>query len=256
MMMLRSTFLLLLSAVCSVPAAAQNPVRIAGTELVPFHYLENGKPAGIFVEIVSRVFEKTGTPFTLEIISGDVVKYVKSGRADAAFSISYSPARETDFYYSDAFKAGKGDFIWSSEYHFFSREADRTKYTAKTYAELKAKNPRIGVISGASYEEAFWKAEFKTVKETDTDVLFRRLESGEIDLLFMDKTQGRATQKRLELKGVTMLPDAFITKVYTLGFAHTPAMIPVATAFFKEYETFKLSGESKKIFFQYLKDAM
>ncbi len=237
--------------------AQQRDFVISGVPFYPFHYLQDGKPAGIFVEYANLIFPKIGVKHTAVITDAAGFDRVKQGKVDAVMSVGYNKEREDFMIYPEGFSSTDApkNYVWISSYHFFTLKENEQKYQFKTLAELKAKNPVIGVIKGISYSQEFWDQQF-TVKELETnEAHFKALQDKKIDLFLIDKTVGTSIVKRDGLKNqIAWLPTVVLKRHYTLVLAKAsnyPGKEDILKRFFEEYNRLKVTADVQGIFMKY-----
>jgi ABC-type amino acid transport substrate-binding protein len=254
---MRLTTLVLFLAGFTTAFAQQRDFVISGVPFYPFHYMQDGKPAGIFVEYVNLIFPKIGTKHTTLITDAAGFDRVKQGKVDAVMSVGYSREREDFMIYPEGFSSPDApkNYVWISSYHFFTLKENEQKYQFKTLAELKAKNPVIGVIKGISYSPEFWDAGF-IVKELETnEAHLKALQDKKIDLFLIDKTVGTSIIKRDGLKNqIVSLPNVVFKRHYTLVLSKAsnyPGKEDVLRKFFEEYNRLKVTADIQGIFLKY-----
>jgi polar amino acid transport system substrate-binding protein len=239
--------------------SASRPFRFAMEDYPPFEYEENGQPAGINVEVTTRIMQRLGIPFEIEFYPFTRSwMLLTKGKVDAAPSISYQPDREPVLLYSDAQKAFRTtghipqDHLWLTEYVFFVSRRLKPSLRFNSYAQLKQDGYRVGVNKAYSYHPPFWKDAFiKREFITPSDAL-RALARGEIDMFPMDRTIGLWMLKRMGLEAeIGYLGRPLFTKPYLMVFSRAadfPDIAGVMQRFYAELKTMRASGEYKKIY--------
>lgn len=250
--------LLLTSSVSSISQDKKTEnISIVATTIFPFHYMKDGKPQGIFIEISEKIFQAMGVNATFTIVDDkNALDLVKKGEYDITLSVSYNADRESYLIYPQDFESGK-NFVWVSEYYFFTKKEDKAKYSATNLEALRKLNPTVGVIPGLSYAPEFWDQKFSVVEGSDDESLFKDLMDDKVDLFITDKTIGRSTLVREGLENeVVQLPIQVFSKPYTLCVGKNSSIKdPEAflEEYFKTYDLLKKTQEARKIFFKYLK---
>jgi polar amino acid transport system substrate-binding protein len=242
--------------------AQKKPIKIGAETLIPFEYLENGKPKGINVELIDTLFKKMGVPYELVFGTEGNRAYdqIKAGKLDAILSISYKSDRLSYLWYPQGFENDQKpqNFMWASEYVFFTVKGKVESYKSLSLNEIKARGLRVGVIDGVSYSEEFWNAQLNIVKGISDEDNYHKLQRGEIDLYLTDKTIGRFTIKSMNLENeISYLPQRIISKPYTIAFSTKsshPDLETIKKQFFIELDLAKKSGLARKIFLEYLRD--
>lgn len=254
--------ILFLFGVSSLSHAQKKPLKIGAETLIPFEYLESGKAKGINVALIDTLFKKMGIPYELVFGTDGNRAYdqIKSGKLDAILSISYKSDRLGYLWYPQGFENEQKpqNFMWASEYVFFTTKGKVDAYKALSLSDIKAKGLRVGVIDGVSYSEEFWNADLNVVIGKSDEDNYQKLQRGEIDLYITDKTIGRFTVKSMNLENeIGYLPQRIISKPYTIAFSTKsthPDLETVKKQFFIELDLAKRSGLARKLFLEYLRD--
>ncbi len=212
-------------------ARAEAPVRpfvIVGEELPPYEYLDdNGKPAGINVELIDRFFTELGVPYEIRLYPwARAWLMVENGAADAVLSISHHPKREPFLYFTEEQKQFiqtqkvPPDFLWLTEYVFFvnRRLADSIRFDS--YEQVKRDGLRVVVNNQYSYDQAFMQSGLATMPRSSSTEAMRAIVDAAADLHPMDRDVGWALLKKEGLQDrVTWLPKPLFMKPYLLGFS-------------------------------------
>ncbi len=151
---------------------------------------------------------------------------VQKGGADAVLSISYKESREEVLYYTEGQRAFATtgeipqDFLWKSQYVFFVKKKNGSRYQFESFEQIKRDGYRIGTNKDYSYNPAFLAAQLGDVAYNDTKAGLLGLVSEEIDLYPMDRTVGLAALNELGLTdSVTFLPKPIFSKPYLAPFS-------------------------------------
>ena len=233
-------------------------ISIVSTTIFPFHYMKDGKPQGIFIELADKIFEAMNVEATYTILEEkNALELVEKGQYDATLSVSYSPSRKSFLVYPKGFDEGK-NFVWVSEYYFFSAADKKSQFTASSLKDLRSKNPKVGIIPGLSYAQEFWEQDFDVLEGPDGEHHFQSLIDGKIDLFLTDKTIGRSILVRDGMADkVAQLPNALFSKPYTMCLAKKSSIKDkdaFLEEFFKTYDLLKKTQDARKIFFKYLRN--
>lgn len=241
-------------------AYADNPkLVIVGESWPPFEFEENDKVVGIDADIAQHIFKKMNIPVEMRVMPwARAWAMIEKGEADAAFSTSRKDTREPYVYYP------KED-MWTSEFVFFTRR-DQKLPQLHGYDDAKAKNLRIGIVRGQSYNDAFWKAFPRDAEgkfhpqlqaARDAEVNFHKLARGRIDLYIIDKTVGLYTLAKMKLQDDIVYYEApLFAKGYPMPFAKKstyPNLATIASRFEQELIALKTSGEYQQIRDKWLK---
>ena len=248
-----------LAAITLAQDASPRPFRFAMEDYPPFEYEENGKPAGINVEVTTRIMQRLGIPFEIGFYPFTRSwMLLTKGKVDAAPSISYQPDREPVLLYSDAQKAFQTtgripeDHLWVTEYVFFVNRRLKPSLRFNSYAQLKRDGYRVGVNKAYSYHPPFWKETFIKREFIMPPDAFRALAKGEIDMFPMDRTVGLWMLKRMGLETqIGYLGRPLFTKPYLMVFSRAsdyPDIAGVMQRFYAELKAMRASGEYKEIY--------
>ncbi len=225
----------------------------------PFEFEENGKAAGIGVDIMSQLFKKMGVDFEIRILPwARAWKMIEAGKVDAAASVSRKKERMQYLSYP------KED-VWVSEYLFFVRR-DKKKTSSMSYARAGKENLKIGIIKDNSYHESFWEAFPKRDGElnerleeaADAETNLRKLAKGRIDLYIVDKIIGRYLISMMNLEDeITWYDNILFSKGYTIAFVKKsgyPRLKQIEERFEKELKRLKKSGQYNEIQKKWIKE--
>jgi polar amino acid transport system substrate-binding protein len=230
-MKLNMTIIVALIFLAGGPARADSVARpfvIVGEESPPYEYLDDkGKPAGINIELIERIFKELGVACEIRFYPwARAWLMIENGAADAVLSVSHNPAREPFLYFTEEQKqfavSNKmpSDFLWLTEYVFFinRRLADSVRFDS--YEQLKKDGLRVVVNDQYSYDETFLQAGLGTlVRSTPADAM-RAITDGTADLYPVDRAVGWALLKaKGEHGSITWLPKPLFSKPYLLGFS-------------------------------------
>ncbi len=257
--------LLLVTGLCA-SGIAQEPARpfhFAMEDYPPFEYEEGGVAKGINVEVMSRIMDRLGIPFEVSFYPFPRAwMLLKKGKAHAAPSISYNPAREPHLLYTDEQKAfwttGEipEDYLWLTEYVFFINRRFKNSLRFESYEQIKRDGYRIGIHKDYTYHPAFWDAKLQVREFITPHEGFRALADGEIDVVPMDRTVGLWMLRQMGLDAqITYLGRPLFTKPYLMVFSRTsdyPDMSGVMQRFYTELAAMRKSGEYDKIYSRYV----
>jgi len=230
-MKMTGTIITVLMMLAGGPARAADPVRpfvIAGEELPPFEYLDaNGKPAGINVEVIERVFAELGVPFEIRFYPwARAWLMVENGAADAVLSVSYNKEREPFLYFTEEQKRFKEtrqippDFLWLTEYVFFVKRQLAGTVRFDSFEQIRRDDLRVAVNDQYSYDCAFMRSGITMIPRSTPSEGMRTLLSGAAELYPMDRAAGWALVKQEGLQDrITWLPKPLFMKPYLLGFS-------------------------------------
>ncbi len=210
---------------------ADVPVRpfvIVGEELPPYEYLdENGKPAGINVEVIQRIFTELGISCEIRFYPwARVLLMLENGAADAVLSVSHNPKREALLYFTDEQKQFvetqkvPPDFLWLTEYVFLVNRRLAGSVRFESYEQIKRDGLRVVVSDQYSYDDAFMQSGIATMPRSTSVEGLRSVLDGGADLYPMDRAAAWALLKKEGLQDrITWLPKPLFMKPYLLGFS-------------------------------------
>lgn len=249
----------LVVAAVAAAAEAPRPFRIVATEFPPYEYTdERGRPAGIDVEIIGRVFARLGVPWDLRFYPWSRAwLMVEKGEADGVLSISYHDTREPHLLFTaDQRDSARGtrvprDYLWLSEYAFFVDRRRAQGLRFESYAQLKADGCTVALVSGYTYEPALRESGVATVSFPEPEGCFRAVLAGKADLFLFPRDVGEFLADRCGLGGrfAILSPRAF-SKAYFLGFARGsgyPDIAGLGARFRDELSLLRESGACDEI---------
>lgn len=239
--------------------APQRPFTIVGEELPPYEYLDHdGKPAGINVELIDRLFTELGVPYEIRFYPwARAWLMVENGAADAVLSVSHHPKREPFLYFTDQQKQFVNtrqvppDFLWLPEYVFFVNHRLAHTLRFDSYEQVKRDGLRVVVNDQYSYDDAFMQAGLATLSKSTPADAMRTLVDGAADLYPMDRSAGWALLQKEDLQDrVTWLPKPLFMKPYLLGFSRTsdyPEAEALMRQFYDRLREWRKRGDIEKI---------
>lgn len=235
------------------------PFLIVGEEYPPYEYLdESGRPAGINIEIIDRVFSGLNIPYEIKFYPWSRAwLMVVNGAADAVLSVSYQDERIPYLYFTPEqmqfWRSGQvpRDFLWLTEYVFFIHKRNADHFRFNSYEQLKADGYRVVINDQYSYDAAFTRAQFSPVVKNTSSDAFQALIRGEADLYPMDRTVGWALLQQKDLRDeITWLPKPLFMKPYLLGFCRKseyPDMENLMHRFYAGLHSLRSSGVIEEI---------
>ena len=238
---------------------------IAGVELPPWEYTENGKTKGIDAEVVHRIMTKLNVSYKFELVPWPrALKMLEKGEADVCVSVSHKESRESFLYYTEEQKAfsttGKipKDHLWITEYVFFINKKYKKSLKFKSYKQIKTDGYRVGIQKDYAYNPEFWAANLEllhTVIEPEDG--FQALIDGRIDVFPCYKSLGLVVLKKMGLsEKIIYLPKALFCKPYLLVPARNsdyPNLKEIMKKFYVELRKMRRSGEWQQIYDKYIK---
>ncbi len=223
-----TTAMVLLAGGLSRAETPARPFVIVGEELRPYEYLdEYGKPAGINVEVLDRIFTELGVPYEIRFYPwARAWLMVENGAADAVLSASHNPKREPFQYFTEeqkqfgATKKVPPDFLWLAEYVFFANRQLAGSIRFESYEQIKRDGLRVVVSDQYSYDDMFMQSGLATIARSTPQEAMHAIGDGAADLYPMDRAAGWALLKKEGLQDrITWLPKPLFTKPYLLGFS-------------------------------------
>jgi polar amino acid transport system substrate-binding protein len=179
-MVKKITFLVVWSILIFVGSVSAQKVTLAYVDFPPYEFEENGKPQGILVKIVERLFEKANISLELEFLPFKRAYIeVKQGKIDGLFNFYKIEERLKYFDYTDA--------IIENPLVFFVRKDSTLQY--KGLKNLKGL--KIGVMRGYSYGSEFDNSTFFEKDPSNSHIAnFKKLLYGRFDAYPCDKLVG------------------------------------------------------------------
>ena len=131
--------LLLALAVMATPAQARSLLFISDIDFAPYSMLIENEPAGIDVEVLAAAGQKAGVDMSIEFRPWkELVRMVKTGECDGAFSLFMTPERQKDALFLEAAPMHYSDYV------LFTKVGDRFDFDS--YDDLQGKV--IGRVAG------------------------------------------------------------------------------------------------------------
>ncbi|MET3131954.1 polar amino acid transport system substrate-binding protein [Oxalobacteraceae bacterium GrIS 1.11] len=244
--------------------ALDRQLLIIGEEHPPYEMLDaNGKVVGINIDIATRIFDKLGVHFTVEILPWKRVwQMFQTGEADAGITISRNEERARYLIFPT-------ENLWVSEFVFFTH-VDKLQALPLGYDEALKQKLKVGVIAGNSYHPSFWLAfPYQDAEKTrlhpqlesaaTVELNFRKLAHQRFDVFPFDRESGRYELLRLHLENtITPYPSVLFSKGYTMAFVKNstyPNLPKIAEQFEHELIALKKSGEYQKLQDKWFKHA-
>lgn len=175
---LRSLLLAIVIAAMGCGHAYSAGLVLVAADSAPTAYMQDGKPTGILVDVVTAAFQRTGHQFEIQLMPwARCLAEIRSGRVDGIFSVFKLPEREEFLTYTSV------PVITQVEAFFVPADSD-----LKFGGEVgQLAGLRIGTIRGTSYgikvDSALKTGVWSTVVETNNvDSLVGMLVLKRIDL--------------------------------------------------------------------------
>jgi polar amino acid transport system substrate-binding protein len=151
---------------------------LVAADSAPTAYMEDGRPTGILVDVVTEAFQRTGHPFEIQLMPwARCLAEIRSGRVDGIFSVFKLPERNEFLTYTSV------PVITQVEAFFVPADSD-----VRFDGDIgKLAGFRLGTIRGTSYgvkiDSALKTGVWSAVVETNNvDSLVAMLVSKRIDL--------------------------------------------------------------------------
>jgi len=175
---LLAIFFISLLAIFTIQTAKAETLVLAAADSRPTAYMENGKPAGLLVDIVTEAFRRAGYPIRIELKPwARCLSEARDGIVDGVFSSFKSPEREAFLNFTAVPVMTQVEALFV-----------RTNSTIQFDGDLSKLAPvKIGVIQSTSYGEKIdgmintgtWNKVSKTIS---IDSLVRMLAAERFDL--------------------------------------------------------------------------
>ena len=218
-------------------------VKLAYVNFPPYEYQQNGKPKGILVEIVQKLFKRVNVNLELEYLPFKrAFEESKTGRIDGIFNFYKHKDRLKHFDYTDS--------LISNKLCFFVNKNSTFEYNR--LEDLSGLH--IGVIRGYTYGRDFDTSDF-FVKEACNSHIgnFQKLNSNRIDAYPCDKLVGLHTALSMNLmKKFTILPEPLMIMKGYIGFSKGKNK-EIIGKLNKEIMIMKRNGEIDTIIDYYIK---
>jgi polar amino acid transport system substrate-binding protein len=177
---LRSLLFTIATAIAAMGCGDAYPegLVLVAADSAPTAYMEDGRPSGILVDVVTEAFQRTGYQFEIQLMPwARCLAEIRSGRADGIFSVFKLPERDEFLTYTSV------PIITQVEAFFVSADSD-----VKFGGDIsKLGDFSIGTIRGTSYgtkvDSALKTGVWSSVVETNSiDSLVGMLVLKRIDL--------------------------------------------------------------------------
>ena len=239
---------------------AHETLNICAAPLPPYAYLNQGKPAGIEVDVAHAVFDAMDVPIRIEIAPfARCQRELETGQVDVVFNLSRTPEREAFAYFPQT-------AVWRISYVFFTNAATKARYDIRSLDDAKKSGLAIGIVRGASYHEEFWKVfpkrdsavnggyDSALIPAADTQENFHQLALNHIQLFPQDLVAGQWTAKEAGQTPIwfsTVLftkdyPNAF-SKASTFSDSHYPNIAALVKEYDLRLEAFKKTAQYRAL---------
>lgn len=185
-------------------AAAQPLVVLTDANFAPYSMKQGGKQVGIDVEVFREAARRAGLDFTLQPVPwATLVKRVREGRCDLAFSMFRTPKRTTFASFITAAPMHKSNY---GLFTLVSRKIRRAD--AESLASMTIGRPS-GFSIGKTFDEAEKAGALKTVGFASDAKMIAALLAGRIDAFAgqIDVVQYSLRQMGLQSTVVQIQPD-------------------------------------------------
>src|SRR5574344_5243 len=162
------------------PGNIPDTINIIGNKYCPPYDMidENGKPEGFCVDLINEVMKRMHKPYKLTMVSRDqIMKYVRSGKADLILEMTYSKEREKSVHFGTVYNyASRGALFRNGIKPINSFQQFRGKTIAvekNSYSEhlIKRIGAGLKLLAVDDHEEGA-----KMVKEGKCDAMFCNLD--------------------------------------------------------------------------------
>jgi len=242
---LRVTYLV---PMCISVACAQTLV-LGAANSTPTAFIENGRQAGILVDVINEAFKRTGYPIQIALMPwARCLAEVKAGRIDGIFSAYRNSEREEFLTYADEVLITQVQALFVRKDSTISFDGD-----LKKLSEL-----RIGIINETSYgprlDEELRKGTFKKVDAADSaSSNIRKLLQDRIDVIPSYRHVALDSARTLGVAGsIKELSPAIESIPSYLAFSNKKDHRKVAQAFDQALRSMKKDGTYEAIFNRYL----
>ncbi|SDK90339.1 polar amino acid transport system substrate-binding protein [Maridesulfovibrio ferrireducens] len=184
----------------SAPAYAGQELLLATDSFPPYYYEKDGKPHGLYCDLVALTFEQMNIAIKLSFVPWKRALFMaKNNISNGIMGILKTEERKKWLIYAE-------EPISKTQIVIFHRKGENFQY--KDLDSLKGK--RIGIVKGYSYGDAFTKSNIFSREEVSSlNLNFRKLLAGRIDLVAGFKAVGIHTLNKMNLSD-------------KISFSHTP----------------------------------
>ncbi len=193
----------------AVQAGCTKGLTVTYSDWPPYHYVdEDGKPAGLDIEILGKVLSSINCPFTLKFVSWKrAQREIDYGSVDVGLAASKNTDRETYAWFSESYRR--------ESMVMFIRKGAEIRYNPHSLSELAETNYTIGLILGVWYgenlDELFRrKPAFRprVLQSLEKKSLLKGLVRGRVDIVVSDLFNGVfAARREGILEEITVRPE-------------------------------------------------
>jgi len=237
----KTLFWIVLLAYCSVTSARE--YQLVTLDYPPYAYEENGEVKGVAVEIVKEVFNRMGDKVKITVYPWKrSIELVKSGSADAIFTIYHTPERTQFLDYSS-------EVLVSQKTALFVAANSNLRFNGNL-EELQ--NITFGVVLGVSYGEKF-DSFVKNNKPQlsvayDGTASMRALLEGRHNAVVSNVTGAKTILKKMGRQNEVKMLEPFLQDVTSyLAFSKTNKLSDIRLKFDKTLKQIKSEGVYDKI---------
>lgn len=172
----------------------------------PYEYRENGRLVGTDVNLIREVCRRLDLrPVFRELPWSRALAEVKSGKADAIFSLVRTTEREQFLFFPE-------EYLSFEQFILLARRGDAI--TLAGPSDLQGK--RIGVCTGYSYDPVFdADTSFEREESLNDEQQLRKLAGGRMDLAIMNRQVFHYTARKLGMTALfQVMPYELETKHY------------------------------------------
>ncbi|HYD82327.1 MAG TPA: transporter substrate-binding domain-containing protein [Paucimonas sp.] len=209
---------------------------------------DDGKPEGLAVELVSRVFRQLGHTLKVEIYPwARSLELVRTGQADCVFTAYRSPDREQFLDFSN-------EPIVPQIVYLYARKDSKIAFDGNLDS---LKGLRVGtahkVLYGARFEEA--RSRLDIYEAPTIELIFQKLAHGRVDVVPSNVYTATATLAALGLRDssgpVVKLPTPVEIVPSFIGFSKQRKLTALRDGFDAEFRKMLASGECRQLFEKY-----
>lgn len=193
--LIRALLLILLTPLAA-HAACQTTFSVAWLEWKPYQMLEEQQVTGIDIELLKAIMNKAGCAYHLKNIPWERTKrYIQSGNLDLAIGASKTANRRPWANFSEPYRSETtAIFVRKDEYPIWN--------VAQNFTQLAHLKPRVAVIHGAFYGEAWNKTKdvLFVHQLSKYEQLFKMLHSQRTNIVLNDLYNGKELIKEFGLQ--------------------------------------------------------
>lgn len=233
-------------------ASAQSPTQtlvLAAADSVPTAYVDNGKQAGLLVDVIEEAFKRAGYRVEIRLMPwARCILEVKDGKIDGIFSIYLTPERQEFLSYAEEVLITQVQALFVRKDSAITFDGDLNKLAER----------RIGIVNQTSYgprlDSALKNGLFKTVEPSHSaSSNVQKLVHDRVDIIPSYRHVALNTAKTLGVAGdIRELAPTIEAIPSYLAFSNKRDYAKVIVAYNQALRSMKKDGTYDAIFSKYL----